>query len=134
MANDCVFCKIVAGTIPAYKVYEDTDTIAFLDIHPINSGHTLVIPKRHIPFVHDLDNRIFAHVMTTVKKVMVAIDRSLHPTRTGLIVEGFDVNHAHIKITPLTSPRDIKTAHVPKPTPQSLGSMANTIRKAIENN
>lgn len=115
--SDCIFCKIIAGEIPSYKVYEDEETYAFLDIHPINDGHTLVVPKQHILFVHHSDDTTYHAVMSTVKKVMQALEKALNPARVGVIIEGFDVDHAHVKVVPLNDVKDIQTVHV-KETPE----------------
>lgn len=110
--NDCIFCKIIAGEIPSYKVYEDEETYAFLDIHPINDGHTLVVPKQHVQFVHHLDDALYQSVMATTKKVMQALEKALAPARVGVVIEGFDVDHAHVKVFPLFDVKDIQTVHV----------------------
>ncbi len=115
MKDDCVFCKIIRHEIPCYKIYEDNDTLAFLDINPINHGHTLVVPKTHVQFVHQLDDNLYQHTMLNAKKVMQAIEKALKPERVGMIIEGFDIDHAHLKITPLNNVSDISTVHVVNP-------------------
>lgn len=110
--TECIFCKIVAGEIPKYTIYEDQDVLAFLDIHPINDGHTLVIPKQHVHFVHHLNDDLFHHVMDVTKKVMLALEKALEPARVGVIVEGFDIDHAHVKVTSLFDMKDIQTVQV----------------------
>lgn len=112
--NDCIFCKIIAGEIPSYKVYEDEETYAFLDIHPINDGHTLVVPKQHVQFIHHLDDELYQSVMATKKKVMQVLEKALAPARVGVVIEGFDVDHAHVKVFPLFDVKDIQTVHVKK--------------------
>jgi histidine triad (HIT) family protein len=105
--NDCIFCKIVAGEIPAEKLYEDERTLAFLDIHPLRSGHTLVIPKVHEPDIHHLDDDIFVAVMLTAKKMARIIEKELKPKRVGLLVAGWDVPHAHVHVVPMEDFHDL---------------------------
>ncbi|MBU1901912.1 HIT family protein [Patescibacteria group bacterium] len=81
---DCIFCKIVAGEIPSYKVYEDEDTLAFLDIMPVNPGHSLVVPKNHYANFEDIPEEELCKIMKTVKKVGKAL-------KDGLGVSGYNV-------------------------------------------
>lgn len=96
--EDCIFCKIVTGEIPCYKIYEDELTLAFLDISPITEGFTLVIPKKHSPYLWDIDDEDYAALMSTVQKVGRRIRDIFQPRRVGLQVEGLDVQHAHVKV------------------------------------
>ena len=64
---DCIFCKIIKGEIPSYKIYEDEYTYAFLDINPVSEGHTIVIPKKHVVNILDADNKTLSHVISTIK-------------------------------------------------------------------
>ncbi len=73
--NDCIFCKIIKGEVPCTKVYEDEDTLAFLDINPITKGHTLVIPKEHAKTIDKLSDDSLNKTMLVVKKVMTALDQ-----------------------------------------------------------
>jgi histidine triad (HIT) family protein len=81
---DCIFCKIVNGELPCYKVYEDDDTLAFLDIGPVNYGHALVIPKKHFVNIEDVDEENLCKVAKTVKKIGLAL-------KTGLNTEGYNI-------------------------------------------
>lgn len=130
--QDCIFCKIIAGDIPSYKVYEDADTYAFLDIHPVNDGHTLVIPKQHVQFVHHLDDDVYQRVMATTKKTMLAIEKVIAPARVGVVIEGFDVDHAHVKIVPLTTPADIQTVHAGDPSEDRMKEIQDQLVAAID--
>ena len=105
--NDCIFCKIVAGEIPAHKVYEDEKILAFLDIHPLRPGHTLVIPKVHEPDIHHLDDDTFVAVMLGWKKIANNIEKKLRPKRIGMLVAGWDVPHAHVHIVPMEDFHDL---------------------------
>ena len=100
--QDSIFTKIIKGEIPSYKVYEDDKTLAILDIHPIQTGHVLVIPKTQVGFVWDMSSEDYRALMETVQKVGNRI-REVLPAkgRVGVIIEGLDVeDHAHIKVFP----------------------------------
>jgi len=101
--NDSIFTKIIKSEIPAYKIYEDERTFAFLDVHPKQPGHTLVIPKKQIEFVWDLDDEDFAAVMITVKKVAARLRAVLASPYVGMLVVGIDVPHAHVHVYPFST-------------------------------
>jgi histidine triad (HIT) family protein len=101
--SDSIFTKIIKGEIPSHKIYEDSRTFAFLDIHPKQPGHTLVIPKKQIEFVWDLDDEDFAAVMVTVKKVAVRLRAVLARPYVGMLVVGIDVPHAHVHVYPFST-------------------------------
>ena len=86
--DNCIFCRIGNGEIPAYKVYEDKNSLAFLDIHPHAQGHTVVIPKKHAETIFDLGEKESAQVMLATQKAMIALDKALHP-------DGFNVGWNH---------------------------------------
>lgn len=98
--EDSIFTKIIKGEIPCHKVYEDEHTLAFLDIHPIAEGHTLVIPKKQIEFVWDLDDEDYQHLMASVKKVAEHLRKTLVVPYVGVQVVGVDVPHAHVHLIP----------------------------------
>ncbi len=101
-----IFTKIINGEIPSHKVYEDDRTLAFLDIHPLQPGHTLVIPKAQVDHFDDLDQTDYQAVFATVKKVAARLKQVLGAERACLRVEGFDVPHAHVHVYPCNSPQD----------------------------
>lgn len=94
-----LFTKIINGEIPSYKIYEDDKTFAFLDIHPETRGHTLVIPKKEVDKIYDLENEDFIALMNTVKKLSQHMEK-VTGRRTLWKVIGTDVPHAHIHLTP----------------------------------
>lgn len=96
-----IFTKIIKGEIPCHKVAENESHIAFLDINPIARGHTLVVPKRETDYLFDLEDDLLSDTMIFAKKIAQAIDLSLNPIRTGVIVEGLEVPHAHIHLVPI---------------------------------
>ncbi|HMB65992.1 MAG TPA: HIT family protein [Patescibacteria group bacterium] len=98
MSNDCIFCQIVNGDIPAYKVYEDDDFLAFLDVRPLNPGHTLVIPKKHYRWVWDHPD--IGEYYQVVGKVAEAIRKAFDTDYVVSLVLGEEVPHAHVWLVP----------------------------------
>ena len=109
-----IFTKIVNGEIPSYKVVEDENYYAFLDINPLQKGHTLVIPKKEIDYLFDLTNEELAGLMLFAKKVAKGIDKSIPCQRVGVAVLGLDVPHAHVHLVPLNSGNDINFSNPKK--------------------
>ena len=99
--NDCIFCKIAKGEISSVKIWEDEKYFAFLDNHPIKSGHTLLIPKKHTDYVFDLNNDEYTELMLNVKKIAKQLKSRLKSKKIGMIIEGFVVPHAHIHLVPI---------------------------------
>lgn len=101
--NDCIFCKIIEGTAPSHKVWEDDNHIAFLTIFPNTPGFTVVASKKHLPsYFADNDDSTLADFIIAVKKVAKLIDAAFDDVgRTGLIFEGFGVDHLHMKLFPM---------------------------------
>jgi histidine triad (HIT) family protein len=98
--TDSIFTKIIRGDIPCHKIYEDDRTFAFLDIHPLHQGHTLVIPKNQIEFVWDLSDEDYQAVMATSKKVAHRLRQVLPYSYIAQRVIGVDVPHAHVHLIP----------------------------------
>lgn len=98
-----IFTKIINGDIPSHKIAEDEHHLSFLDINPIAEGHTLVVPKKETDYFFDLSQQEINRMMAFAKKVATGIDQALEPLRTGIIVQGLEVPHAHIHLIPLYS-------------------------------
>lgn len=96
--EDSIFTKIIKGELPCHKVYEDDTVIAFLDIAPFTTGHTLVVPKQQVDSLWDLEEESYQQVMAVAKKVANRIKTVIKPKRVGMALEGFDVPHAHVHI------------------------------------
>lgn len=109
-----IFTKIVRGEIPSYKVAEDERYYAFLDINPLQKGHTLVVPKREVDYLFDLDDEVLAGLMVFAKRVAAAIGRSVPCKRVGVAVLGLEVPHAHVHLVPLTEEGDMNFANAKK--------------------
>ena len=102
-----IFSKIIAGEIPSYKVAESDDYFAFLDINPLAKGHTLVIPKKEIDYIFDLNDELYKGLFFFAKKVALAIEQVVECERIGLTVIGLEVPHAHIHLIPINYIGDI---------------------------
>lgn len=97
-----LFTRIIQGEIPAYKIYEDEKTLAFLDIHPQQPGHTLVIPKKQVEFVWDLNQEDYSALTATAKKVALRLREVMEVPYVGEMIVGTDVPHAHIHLVPFS--------------------------------
>lgn len=102
-----IFSHIIAGEIPSYKVAEDENYYAFLDINPLTKGHTLVVPKQEVDYIFDLDDRTLAGMMVFAKQVAARIKREIACARVAVVVLGMEVPHAHIHLIPIQSENDV---------------------------
>jgi histidine triad (HIT) family protein len=102
-----IFSKIVNGEIPAYKVAEDENYLAFLDIFPVAKGHTLVIPKTEIDYIFDLEDNLYAGLQVFAKKVAVGLKKAIPCEKVGVLVLGLEVPHAHIHLIPMQNEADL---------------------------
>lgn len=102
-----IFTKIIQGDIPSYKVAENEDFFAFLDINPLKKGHTLVIPKKEVDYLFDLDAETYTDLWRFAKKVAAAVEATVPCQRIGVAVIGLEVPHAHIHLVPLDGVHDI---------------------------
>jgi len=123
-----IFSKIAAGEIPSYKVAEDKDFMAFLDIFPLAKGHVLVIPKKEVDYLFDLDQETYAGLMEFSRKVAIAMNKAISCKRIGVAVLGLEVPHAHVHLVPLNSERDIDFS---KPKLQFSSDEFTAIAKSI---
>ena len=102
-----IFSKIVNGEIPAYKVAEDENYLAFLDIFPVAKGHTLVIPKKEIDYIFDLEDDLYAGLQLFAKKVAVGLKKAIPCEKVGVLVLGLEVPPAHIHLIPMQNEADL---------------------------
>lgn len=127
-----LFSKIIAGEIPSYKVAEDDRYYAFLDINPVQPGHTLVIPKREEDYLFDLTDEELGGLMVFAKKVARGIKQATNCRKVGVAVLGLEVNHAHVHLIPITTEGDMdfhkKQSNVPS---EEMEAMAEAIKKGI---
>ena len=110
---DCIFCKIIAGEIPSFSIYEDEHTFAFMDINPANEGHTLVIPKEHAADVHAISDDAIAATVVSAKKVATAVNKTLDPDGLNLVqcngpAAAQSVMHFHMHVLPRRDGDELK--------------------------
>ena len=106
-----IFSKIAAGEIPSYKCAENEKFYAFLDINPLVKGHTLVIPRREVDYIFDMDDEEIGEFMQFAKQVAVALKKAFPCEKVGMTVIGLEVRHAHIHLIPMQSERDMNMAN-----------------------
>jgi histidine triad (HIT) family protein len=127
-----IFSRIASGEIPSYKIAEDDRFFAFLDINPLVKGHTLVIPKKEIDYIFDMDDEWYRDFFAFAKKVALAIEKVIECQRIGIAVVGLEVPHAHIHLVPLN---DIYDIDFKKPklsfTPQEFTEIAKQISNRL---
>jgi histidine triad (HIT) family protein len=127
-----IFAKIVAGEIPAYKVAETSDFLAFLDISPLAEGHVLVIPKKEVDYIFDLDDETYTGLQIFAKIVATGLRKAITCKRIGVAVIGLEVPHAHIHLIPMNSVSDLNFSR-PKLsfTQEQLAATAEKIKKEL---
>ncbi|MCB0503595.1 MAG: HIT family protein [Bacteroidetes bacterium] len=109
-----IFKRIINGEIPCYKIAEDDNCFAFLDINPLNQGHTLVVPKQEVDYIYDLDDELLSKLFLFSKKVALAIEKAIPCERIGVAVIGLEVPHAHIHLCPINGMSDLNFANPKK--------------------
>jgi histidine triad (HIT) family protein len=126
-----IFSKIVNGEIPAYKVAEDENYLAFLDIFPVAKGHTLVIPKKEVDYIFDLEDDLYIGLQAFAKKVAVGLKKAIPCQKVGVLVLGLEVPHAHIHLIPMQNESDVLNfSNKKKFTPEEF----QKIKKLISDN
>lgn len=128
-----IFTKIIRGEIPCYKIAEDDNYFAFLDINPLKAGHTLVIPKAETDYIFDLGDEQLAGLMVFAKKVALAIEKSIPCARIGVAVVGLEVPHVHIHLVPMDTMNDLNFRNPKmKFTPEEFTSIAAKISSRVQ--
>jgi histidine triad (HIT) family protein len=126
-----IFTRIIKGEIPCEKILEDADFFAFLDIRPINPGHTLVVPKAEVDELFEVSDDILAKAMPFAKRVAAALKQSVPCRRIGVIVAGFEVPHAHIHLIPIEAEGELSFARARPAKPEELAVIGKRIRERI---
>ena len=129
-----IFSRIVNGEIPCYKIAENENCFAFLDINPLKKGHTLVIPKIEVDYLFNLDDNLLSELTLFSKKVAKAIEKAIPCKRIGVAVLGMEVPHAHIHLVPINSEADVNFFNQKlKLSSEEMINIAEEIRNYIEN-
>lgn len=128
-----IFSRIINGEIPCYKIAEDDNFFAFLDINPVNWGHTLVVPKREEDYIFDLSDSELAQMTVFAKRVAKAIKEAMPCRKVGVTVLGLEVPHAHIHLVPLKNEGDMDFKHkIDNPDPEKMKQIAEAISSKFE--
>src|SRR5688572_26946298 len=132
----CTFCAIIERVESAFIVYENSHAVVFLDKHPINTGHVLVIPKSHVQSFYELEEDGFIQLMLVVRLVAAVLNATFEPRKVGMLAAGFDVAHAHIHVLPMHDYHDITSKIIlegrrPNPSDRELGPVADQIRQGL---
>lgn len=124
-----IFTRIINGEIPCSKVAEDANYFAFLDINPLAKGHTLVIPKKEVDYIFDLDDETLSGMMVFAKKVAAKIKEATNCRKVAVVVLGLEVAHAHIHLIPINSESDVDFHKEKlKLTPEEFTEIANSLK------
>lgn len=128
-----IFSKIIAGEIPSYKVAENDRFFAFLDINPVNWGHTLIVPKQETDYIFDIDDEQLAEMMAFAKKVATAMKKAIPCRKIGVTVLGLEVPHAHIHLVPLRKEGDMDFHNkISNPDPEKMKEICDSIVANME--
>ena len=128
-----IFSKIIRGEIPSYKIAEDDYFYAFLDINPNAIGHTLVVPKKEVDKIFDLDNETYEGLMRFSRKIAIAIEKSIPCKRVGMSVIGLEVPHVHVHLIPLNKMKDATFSSKIKLSNDEFAAIAAKITREIQN-
>jgi len=126
--ENCLFCKIVKKELPSYKIWENENFLAFLDINPINPGHTILVPKKHVDYIFDLEEPLYSEMFKIVKQLSKVLKQAIGSKKIGLIIEGFAVPHAHIHLIPINRGNELNPSRAKKGDPKQLLKIAENIR------
>lgn len=130
---DCVFCKIIKGELPCYKIDETELFFTFLSIGPHKPGHTLIIPKVHVDDFFDMDKTSLQQILIYAKKISLALKKAFKPKsgKVGLVVAGLEVPHAHLHLIPMDSLGDLDFSNAKKVSPEDLKETQQKILAAV---
>lgn len=129
--NRTLFSKIIDGEIPCHKIFEDNEFFAFMDINPVNPGHTLLIPRLPVDDVFDLDDELFSKLFLTAKKLAEPIRKATGCKRVAIAVEGFHVPHVHVHLVPVNAGNELNPERARAANNEDLTSMKEKILEFI---
>lgn len=126
-----IFTKIINGEIPCYKITENEDFIAFLDVNPNAKGHTLCVPKQEINKIFDMEEALYLRLMTFSRKVAIALEKTVPCKRIGVAVVGLEVPHTHVHLIPLQDMDDMRFQRKTSLTPEEFSTLAQQIAENL---
>ena len=126
-----IFTKIVNGEIPSYKIAEDDNYLAFLDVNPNAKGHTLCIPKQEINKIFDMDDELYLGLMKFSKKIAIALEKTIPCKRVGMAVVGLEVPHAHVHLIPLNHMDEMRFQNKVSLSKEEFEALAKSIQSNL---
>ena len=129
--SGCKFCLMSEGKLSCHKVWEDSRFLAFLDIHPISPGHTLLIPKPHMEYIFEMDEQLYLELFRIARELSGPIRRVTGSKRIGIAVEGFSVPHVHIHLVPVNEVNELDPNRAAKATDEELSVVAAKVRAKL---
>ncbi len=126
-----LFTRIVSGEVPCHKILENEKFLAFLDVRPINPGHTLVIPKQEVDYIFDLEDDLLGELVKFAKKAAIPIRKAMPCRKVGMMVAGLEVPHVHIHLVPIFEVGDLNFAKARSASNEELAAAAEKIRAAV---
>ncbi|QNJ97247.1 HIT family protein [Constantimarinum furrinae] len=126
-----IFTKIIEGEIPSYKIAEDENFIAFLDINPNSKGHTLCVPKEEVDKIFDLGEHMYLQLMQFSRRVAIALEKTVPCKRVGMAVIGLEVPHVHVHLIPINEMQDMTFSNKISMTPKEFEVLASEIRMKL---
>jgi histidine triad (HIT) family protein len=130
--NDCIFCKIINGEVPSEKVWENDKFFAFMDIRPLNPGHMLILPKKHVDYIFDIDNETYNGLFETAKNVFAEpLKEITGAKRIGMVVEGFGVAHCHLHLVPINHGNELDPKRAYNATPEELKNYGSLLKEKL---
>lgn len=128
---NCLFCDFINNKKDFYKVWEDSDTLAFLDINPVNKGHVLLIPKDHYSDILEIQNDLYLKLFSNAKKLSTKLKEAINSPRVGIAVEGFGVDHVHIHLVPVYKGGELNPERAYKADSQELKQIQEKLLEAF---
>lgn len=130
--SDCRFCLISKGALPCHKVWENSKLLAFLDVNPINAGHTLLITKSHLEYIFEMKEQFYSELLAAAKMLSEPIRRAAGSKRVGMAIEGFSVPHVHIHLVPVNEKNELNPNRAVPATKGELSAMVKRIRTELD--
>ena len=128
--DNCIFCEISNDCAPAYKIWENQNFLAFLDINPVNPG-TILVPKFHVDTVFDLDEPLYSELFRVAKKLSQPLQSAMKTHRIGVVIEGFGVAHLHVHLVPINGGGELNPTRATSATAAELEMVARRIRAEL---
>ncbi len=129
--KSCIFCELINGKVGAVKIYEDDKFFAFLDAKPLNPGHTLLIPKRHVDYIFDMEEPLYSEIFKMAKKLSRPIQAATQAKKIGLSIEGFGVAHTHVHLIPIYKGHEMDPGRAKPATEKELQETAEKIKASL---